>query len=229
MALSLFNLINTLQQDHGANDAQTVFDVGANKGQSYKDFRLALPNARIFCFEPAPETFKSLEETVNNDPLATTHCFALAAQPATFAFTTGLDSGNRIVEKDVSNLQNTIEVEAIRGDDFCRQNQIERVDFLKIDTEGYDLDVLVGFSELLREKRILAVQVECGTSLDNRFHVHLERFIHFLHPYNYRLHSIVDPVRKIHKTRQKLQGIWYCNAVFVLEVGSPKLRRDGNN
>lgn len=120
-------------------------------------------------------------------------------------------------------------MEILTGDGYCQDHGIGEIDFLKIDAEGYDLDVLVGFSEMLRSGRIRYLQVECTTSLDNRFHVHLERFIHFLHPFDYRLSDLTQPVRRVNRTKQQLRGIWYANAVFAREVEAPKLRRDGIN
>ena len=38
----------------------TIFDVGANIGQSADNYHAWFPSARIFCFEPIPTTFRSL-------------------------------------------------------------------------------------------------------------------------------------------------------------------------
>jgi len=43
---------------------------------------------------------------------------------------------------------------------FCQDREIRRINFLKVDTEGYDLEVLKGAEEILDEGRIDFVQVE---------------------------------------------------------------------
>ncbi len=208
---------------------RAVFDVGANRGQTYIHLRSWFPDAPVYCFEPAKETFEKLKQTVGDDARAEAHQVALASKSGRAGFTTGLGTGNHIVKSDTDSAQEKTEVEMLTGDQFCQRHDISEIDFLKIDTEGYDLDVLLGFADMLRHGCIDFIQVECSPNLDNRFHVHLERFIHFLHPFNYRLCHLIEPVRRVHKTDQELRGIWYCNAVFAREVDAPRLRRDGNN
>ncbi len=165
---------------------------------------------------------------MQSDGNATANAFGLAAQAGTALFTTGLDTANQKVAAGQV-FKNTTDVSFSTGDNYCSDKDISQVGFLKVDTEGHDLEVLLGFATLLREGRIDCLQVECTTNLDNRFHSHLERFIHFLHPFGYRLSDILEPHRRVNRTRQNLRGIWYCNAVFMREVSAPKLRRDGVN
>ncbi|WP_109468452.1 FkbM family methyltransferase [Albibacillus kandeliae] len=222
----LFTDARKAQDDFGRN---AVFDVGANRGQSYLRLRALLAEAPIHCFEPAPETFARLTRQIGDDPHAFPRQTALASRSGRARFTSGQDTGNQRIAEGAEGAANEIEVDILTGDDYCRAQGVERIDFLKIDAEGYDLDVLLGFAGMLREGRIAYLQVECATNLDNRFHVHLERFIHFLHPFNYRLYDLVEPVRRVNRTRQDLKGIWFCNAIFAREIDTPTLRRDGIN
>lgn len=48
----------------------------------------------------------------------------------------------------------------IRGDEFCQENGIDHIDFLKIDTEGHDLNVLRGFGGMLTSGAISVIQFE---------------------------------------------------------------------
>jgi FkbM family methyltransferase len=57
----------------------------------------------------------------------------------------------------------TIEVETTTLDAFCAQRAVETVDFLKIDVQGADLEVLQGAEKLLKES-VLAIQVEVEPS-----------------------------------------------------------------
>jgi FkbM family methyltransferase len=206
-----------------------IIDVGANKGQSTQEYANAYPDAVIHAFEPATSTFQMLRERFSGNVHVRPHNLALDSREGEVKFMANPGStGNRILEDKEESEKFDI-VRSLTGDQFCTENGISAIDFLKIDTEGFDLRVLSGFSGMLHAKRIRYLQVECTTSPDNRFHVQLEKFIHFLHPFNYRMFGLYDLVRKIHKTNQKLNGVWYCNAVFVLEVENPKLRTDGFN
>lgn len=209
--------------------AEVIFDVGANLGETVEEFRAAFPQARIFAFEPAESSFAELSQRHGGD--ASTHLsqVALDIAPGRSAFSDAKKSkGNALISLGLA-AKNAKLVTVATGDAFCKERGIDRIDLLKIDTEGYDLRVVMGFTEMLRSRAIGYLQVECTTTLDNHFHVHLERFIHALHPFGYRLFALTEPVRHCWATNQPLNGIWYANAVFVPEVPDAKLRKDGIN
>ena len=51
-----------------AREIKTVFDVGANEGQSAQAFLRHFPHARIFSFEPTPATFEKLKGLAATEP-----------------------------------------------------------------------------------------------------------------------------------------------------------------
>ncbi len=51
------------------------------------------------------------------------------------------------------------------GDRFCTKHSIEHIGFLKIDAEGYDLDVLTGFARMLSEGRIDLAEAEVSMKI----------------------------------------------------------------
>lgn len=77
-------------------------------------------------------------------------------------------------------------MEVVRLDSFFCEHKIEHVDFLKIDTEGFELDVLQGCGEYLTPSKIRMVQFEF-----NHTHVYRRQFLKdfhdLLHPKGYRL------------------------------------------
>jgi FkbM family methyltransferase len=52
------------------------------------------------------------------------------------------------------------EVPGVSLDDYCADQSIEIIDFLKIDVEGAELDVLYGASRLLTDRHIRCIQIE---------------------------------------------------------------------
>jgi FkbM family methyltransferase len=208
---------------------EVIFDVGANVGQTSERLRIAFPEAIIYAFEPGSKTFEMLCENHEEHPNIKLHQAALDSRSGTANFSSipGWD-GNHIVASNES-IKNIEIVKKMTGDEFCAQEEVSSIDFLKIDTEGYDLDVLVGFSDMLKQGKITYLQVECTTNYDNRFHVHLDKFMPFLHPFGYRLFGLYDFYRTIFMTKQPMNGAWFCNAVFVREIENPRLRRDGRN
>ena len=49
----------------------------------------------------------------------------------------------------------TVQVETL--DNYCQRNSISKIDLLKIDTQGYDLEVLRGAKQMLSEHRIIEI------------------------------------------------------------------------
>lgn len=221
--------IDAILRHDEAFKAGVIFDVGANVGETVDEFRAAFPEARIFAFEPAESSFRMLAERHGGDARTQVLQLALDISAGQAAFSDAKKSkGNALIALGLAS-RNAKMVTVVTGDGFCREHGIARIDLLKIDTEGYDLRVVMGFTEMLRARAIRYLQVECTTTLDNRFHVHLERFIHALHPFGYRLFALTEPVRHCWATDQPLNGIWYANAIFVPEVPGARLRTDGFN
>ncbi|RUS65192.1 FkbM family methyltransferase [Pseudorhodobacter sp. E13] len=206
---------------------QVFFDVGANIGYVSKALLENFHSAALHAFEPSPVAFDELKRGLKSYPNATLNQMALSIRPSL-----GYISKDNSPHNTLSlnpNEAKSVQVEISTGDLYCSRNNIDIIDFLKIDTEGFDLDVLAGFSDLLSRRAISVIQLETTTNLDNRFHVHLERFIHWLHPFGYRLHSLFEYHRHIYMTGQKMNGAWFCNSFFVAEVKDAALRRDGRN
>ena len=162
----------------------TVFDVGANVGETVARYREANPDARIWAFEPVRASYQVL--------------FAATSRlHGVHAFNVALGGTNRtgLISARGTSDQNTLVTEAyegeaqpvdiITGDAFCKTHGIEHISLLKIDTEGGDLDVLRGFHGMLGDARIDLILVEAGMHAKNLQHVPLERFKGYLEPIGY--------------------------------------------
>lgn len=145
-----------------------VLDVGANRGQFGTMLRRAGYRGRIVSFEPVPEAFASLQRAARARPPWDARRLALGAHP-------GFRTLNVTVSTSVSSflsptaayqkryaggvVARTEEVELHRLDDIfdeltCRSKRV----FLKIDTQGYDLEVIEGAAGCLH--RVVGIQTE---------------------------------------------------------------------
>lgn len=195
-----------------------VFDVGANVGQSAREFRKHWPEALIYTFEPVPATFERLAVVAAGDDRMVASNVGLSRASGTRKMTSrGASTGNRVVSAADRRVE-LAEVAMVRGDEFLREHNIVSVEFMKIDAEGHDLDVLVGFAEALRESRIRIIQIEVGVSPDNEKCVSFESVSQFMFAMDYRLLGIYG-FHPLAKLRARSGGTRrfadYADAVFV--------------
>lgn len=157
--LSLF-LFGNFQKHVAANpyirlpENGIVFDVGANVGIMALQFARAVPKGRVYAFEPTHYAFErmkrnlSLNQSISNIRVVQTfvsrqstrsHHLKAYASWKVDGKTTGdthpVHGGTAMA---------TGNVPAISLDDFCKTENISRLDFIKIDTDGHEMEVLAG-------------------------------------------------------------------------------------
>lgn len=194
-----------------------VFDVGAHTGSTARQYVQGFPEALIYCFEPVAATYSLLQANLGAE--ARVRCFQLAfgagqgtgtmvlhGAPDTFYLA---EAGQR-PEVHGEAPREVVHLERIDG--FCAGEGIERISFLKIDTEGADFEVLHGAERLLAAQRIDLVEVEAGMNPRNSWHVPLEVFKPYLEARGYFLFGIYEQVEEWPTGEPHLRRV---NAVFV--------------
>lgn len=127
-----------------------VVDVGANIGYYLLLFERAVgPTGRVLCIEPEPDNLADLRRVVEANRLENVRVLpmALGSRSGTAQLARGL---NGVIVTGGSNLS----VPVARLDDVWHQEGfLDRVDFVKIDVEGHEGEVLAGAQHLLMERR----------------------------------------------------------------------------
>ena len=105
-----------------------------------------------------------------------------------------------------SHCENSESVEIETLSEFCQSMNIDAISLLKIDTEGYDLRVLMGTEDMLRKQKIDLIWVEAGMNPRNRTHVPFEKIKQYLEGMGYLLFGIYEqvperPTQKPHMRR----------------------------
>lgn len=141
-----------------------VFDVGANVGEYSLFLQNILKPKKIFAFEPVPKIYDLLEINCQSYKNIFIKNIALNDndKPIKFHYS---PSASYLSSSVVSVFKKDVEeifVSSVSGDDFCKVNMIEKIDFLKIDTEGNDFNVLKGFDKILSKGNIRIIQFEYG-------------------------------------------------------------------
>lgn len=193
---------------------QVIFDVGANIGQSAAEYAAAFPKAAIHCFEPVPDSFARLTAATANLPHVTAHALALGHHDGTVRMShNGASVGNRILADQSTQGPGVVEVAMRSGAAMLSELGLKRLSFLKIDTEGHDLDVLKGFGPAL--KRVDFIQVEAGMNPYNETQVPYQKLSNFLFRKGFLLFHIFDQVFEFKKGGRPC--LRRCNPVFIRE------------
>jgi FkbM family methyltransferase len=142
-----------------------IVEVGGFEGEHTIQAAQRYPHGRIFVFEPNPNAFSTLLANIQPYSNATAIPSALHSTltTATLHLNHGVYCNDPRLEKYSSLLESfclgtdhfncfrgpTLEVPCISLDEWCQENQIDHIDFLHLDTEGFELQILQGAIHIL--------------------------------------------------------------------------------
>lgn len=144
----------------------TVLDVGANRGAYARELRRLAPRARILAFEPHPRSHAALSAALEGSGVeALQLAFGDSAGTLKLYDFAGADGSTQAsLSRESVGLYTRDMVEhavpCTTLDAFLDERGIDRVAFLKVDTEGFDLKVLQGARQALAARRIRLIQFE---------------------------------------------------------------------
>lgn len=220
-----------------AFEPRVVFDVGANVGDWSRLALDTFPAARVFAFEPMPAVYAELDRNLAGERRVELFQQGLSdrAETVQFHYYPAHAGQSSRYPFNVSEEARSVSAHLVPGDTLCARHGIERIDILKVDVEGAELDVLRGFEGMLNEGRIDVVQFEYGR-VNVRSRALLCDFYEFLsardfrvgklfprevqfRPYDPRHENFIGPnFVAVRATRPRL-----INAVGVVLDAAPKI------
>jgi FkbM family methyltransferase len=169
-----------------------IFDVGTNIGETLMSFaHLVGKGGFVYGFEPVPFTYAKCMDNLALNSFSNVKVENIAlsdrAEKLFFDPLTYNNSGGIYMRKDAD--QEGGMVEAITLDEFVERNSITRLDFLKIDVEGFELNVLKGAVNSCKKFRpVLFIEVN---SLNlSRQGVTSKDLINLIVSYGYHIHKV---------------------------------------
>jgi FkbM family methyltransferase len=206
--------------EQAAPTLRLVLDIGANLGDWTARVALVAPTCLVHAFEASPRTFANLSRRLTGTPNLVLHQAGMGERAGREVFQDcGENSGlSSFVSRAATiglKAEREVEVPVTTVDDFCRQHQIARLDFVKIDTEGFEGPILRGMVDSLRHKRVIAVQFEYGgTWLDAG--ESLAGVSSLLVAHGYALHRLrPDGVEPLRYNSQVHESFKYANYLAV--------------
>lgn len=141
-----------------------LWDVGANVGYYTEIFAKRVGDSgHISAFEPSTINFEKLTQTTHGRSNVTRYNVGLGLQNGTVAFKQGVDdigATSRVVLQSEGTIQVTIRSAA----DLIACGEVKQPNVIKIDVEGFELEVLQGLGTKIEEKslRVLGIEVHFG-------------------------------------------------------------------
>ncbi|HET7409055.1 MAG TPA: FkbM family methyltransferase [Paracoccaceae bacterium] len=137
-----------------------IFDVGANVGQTARGLVRYFPDDPIYCFEPVESSFEVLQRDYADRVTAVRS--ALGSVPGTGEMHLHTDSeldtlaapGDLAASLSTGDSV-TVPIDTVDG--FAARHGIERIGLLKMDVQGWELEVLRGADRMLGSGAIAAV------------------------------------------------------------------------
>ena len=172
---------------------RTIFDVGAHHGETVIKLRRRATTAHIHAFEPFPESFAHLRNVLKDMQRVSCWQTAVADRKGDARLhLQGTDYEFSLIPAKAAANVKSIAVSLTTLDDFANEHGITHVDLLKTDTEGADLDVLKGATNLLKRGAIDTVYAEFGIDESDKQHTSLSSLTGFLAPYQFQLLGLYE-------------------------------------
>lgn len=157
-------------EDHGlkklfslCNENYNVLDIGVNIGWTFLNLAQVAKHGKVFGFEPDPYNFERCSENISLNNFTNVRAFPVGLGNANLEVNMEIRSslnrgGNRIAPNRTSSSQ---PVQIVKLDGFVPVQELNSIDLIKIDVEGYELNVLRGAEALLKHyKPILFIELD---------------------------------------------------------------------
>jgi len=179
----------------------TVIDAGAHYGQYARICAHILSSAKIICFEPVPATFEILKRSVQGNPRITPYCLALGSHDETVSMNvSGIDHASSILAMTDSHkshwpesaASHPVDIQVTTLDSFVSKNPISGHIYLKADVQGFELELLKGAKNILKQVRVMRLEISLIQLYEGA--PRLSEICAFLEEAGFRFHSIAGDV-----------------------------------
>lgn len=161
-----------------------IIEAGTYDGKDTVELSSLLPKAQIFGFEPVLELFQKTKEAVKIFPNIKIYNFALSDKVGVVKMdlsgwgvnskTLGMSSSllppkEHLKYARAVTFENKVEVQIITIDEWAERNDISYVDFLRLDIQGNELNVLMASPKIVSTAKVILTEVEFVESYEGQY------------------------------------------------------------
>ena len=187
-------------------NCKVIFDVGSRYDSIFQECK----DADVHYFDPVSPFLEKLKLVAKNK-IAHFNPFGLSDEDAVLDYYPHVQSFLRreVTVHAPANVEHSV-LEVRRGDKYMADSKIDVVDFMKIDTEGYELKVVKGFGDELQKVRVLQFEYG-GTYID--CNIKLQDVITYLATQGFARFAYVSPDGLFALPDVVVDHYTYCNIV----------------
>ena len=223
-------------------DNPLIFDVGANVGQSVKILKKIFPNSLIHCFEPDNNAYKILFKNYSNNKTVKLNPFGLGKKNEYLEFNSYIETGKSSFYKlnldtefikykanvwgvdQNEYLDSTYQKEIKTIDNYCEQNNIKKIDFLKIDTQGYEENVINGANNMIKNNLIDVIRLELIFSSVYQKNLNIYDIEKILIPNGYKLFGTSQYGNLLTDQNWQCDFMYISNSIYEKIKINPKFK-----
>lgn len=179
------------------NKHKKILDIGANFGVQSLQFAKEFNESKIYSIEPTDYAFLKMKKNfdINNELSKNLHPFQLFLGsdnqnlPISIHSSWNLKDNIKKHAKHFGVIKNTSNASIMTLDQFVENNNIDNLDFIKLDVDGYELDVLRGGENFLKKNKP-PIFMELAPYLYEEFGYKNEKLINFLISFDYKFYDL---------------------------------------
>ena len=151
--------------DNFIKDGNVIFDIGGNVGLHSAYFATKFRDTKVFTFEPLPENVTYLKKLITLNKLSNIQLIEKAVGGTSGTVYFDRDKNNH--QGHITNQVSDLSVQVTSLDDFITKNNV-LPNFIKIDVEGFEGDVLDGFHQKVADSNPFVIIEIHGTEQGRR-------------------------------------------------------------
>ena len=180
--LSLFDyltekkIINQLKRVFLNKKTISVIDIGAHKGEYISSIIKNFNISKAYCFEPNPKVFKILNNKISLNKKIELLNYGASNNSGNILFNENIESSSSSINElnknsnyykkkffllnflGLNEVTKKIEIKVVTLSDFIVENNINKIDLLKIDTEGHEFQVLSGLKDKMHMINLIHIE-----------------------------------------------------------------------